>query len=145
MRDLVGNSYSLVKAKDTNFDCAQLDPYFRRIKFTPEQKRTWFSDRQGVLFGFAFGWSLILKSPFMGPLFYGVAEAATAYLITKITDPPPPPSHSHGFSETQVTWKNKHEFLHLSLENLDKLNIAERFAEHDPTAYAAEYPVRKFA
>lgn len=53
---------------------------------------------------------------------YGVAEASTAYLITKVTDPPPAPAQSEGFAEAQVTWKNKHEFLHLSLENIDKLN-----------------------
>lgn len=102
----------------------QLEPYFRRIKFTPEQRRKWFSDREGVLFGFAFGWTVILKTPFIGQLMYGVAEAATAYLITKITDPPPPPEESEGFPETQVTWKNKHGFLHLSLDNLDQPNIA---------------------
>lgn len=101
-----------------------LEPYFRRIQYTPQQKRKWFSDREGVLFGFAFGWTMILKTPFLGQLLYGVSEAATAYLITKITDPPPPPAESEGFPETQVTWKNKHEFLHLSLDNIDKLNVA---------------------
>ena len=54
---------------------------------------------------------------------YGVAEASTAYLVTKITDPPPPPAESEGFAESQVIWKNKHDFLRLSLDNLDKLNI----------------------
>ncbi|KAJ6160630.1 hypothetical protein N7470_004026 [Penicillium chermesinum] len=67
----------------------QLDPYFRRIKFTPEQKRRWFHDREGVLFGFAFAFTVALKTPFIGVLMYGVAEASTAYLVTKITDPPP--------------------------------------------------------
>lgn len=28
-----------------------LEPYFRRIHFTPEQKQIWFRDRQGLLFG----------------------------------------------------------------------------------------------
>lgn len=54
---------------------------------------------------------------------YGVAEASTAYLITKITDPPPTPAESEGFAESQVTWKNKHDFLRLSLENIDRLNV----------------------
>jgi hypothetical protein len=54
---------------------------------------------------------------------YGVAQASTAYLITKITDPPPPPAGSQGFAETQVAWENKHDFLQLSLDNLDKLNV----------------------
>ncbi|RMJ23628.1 Transmembrane protein UsgS [Aspergillus sp. HF37] len=101
-----------------------LEPYFCRIKYTPEQKRRWFLDREGVLFGFAFGFTAVLKVPFIGVLMYGVAEASTAYLVTKITDPPPTPAESEGFAESQVTWKNKHEFLRLSLDNLDKVNAA---------------------
>lgn len=54
---------------------------------------------------------------------YGIAEASTAYLITKITDPPPPPERSEGFAESQVAWKNKLDFLRLSLDNLDKVNV----------------------
>ncbi|KAJ5198053.1 uncharacterized protein N7498_007170 [Penicillium cinerascens] len=100
-----------------------LEPYFRRIKFTPEQKRRWFRDREGVLFGFAFGFTVVLKLPFIGVLMYGVAEASTAYLVTKITDPPPTPAESEGFAESQVTWKNKHDFLQLSLDSIDKLNV----------------------
>ncbi|KAJ5162124.1 hypothetical protein N7492_007516 [Penicillium capsulatum] len=100
-----------------------LEPYFRRISFTPEQKRRWFRDREGVLFGFAFAFTIVLKTPFIGVLMYGVAEASTAYLVTKITDPPPTPAESEGFAESQVTWKNKHDFLRLSLDNIDKLNV----------------------
>lgn len=101
-----------------------LEPYFRRIRFTSEQKKRWFRDREGVLFGFAFGFTVILKLPFIGVLMYGVAEASTAYLVTKITDPPPAPAESEGFAESQVTWKNKHDFLQLSLDKIDKVNVA---------------------
>ncbi|KAJ5469649.1 hypothetical protein N7539_009267 [Penicillium diatomitis] len=100
-----------------------LEPYFQRIRFTSDQKRRWFRDREGVLFGFAFAFTIVLKTPFIGVLMYGVAEASTAYLITKITDPPPTPTENAGFAESQVTWKNKHDFLRLSLENIDKLNV----------------------
>lgn len=65
----------------------------------------------------------MLKLPFIGVLMYGVAEASTAYLVTKITDPPPTPAESEGFAESQVTWKNKHDFLQLSLDSIDKLNV----------------------
>jgi hypothetical protein len=75
------------------------------------------------LFGFAFAFTVVLRIPFIGVLMYGIAEASTAYLVTKITDPPPSPSESQGFAESQVTWKNKHDFLRLSLDNLDKLNV----------------------
>jgi hypothetical protein len=101
-----------------------LEPYFCRIQFTSEQKRRWFRDREGVLFGFAFAFTVVMRAPFIGVLMYGVAQASTAYLITKITDPPPVPAESEGFAESQVTWKNKHDFLRLSLDNLDRLNVA---------------------
>ncbi|KAJ5510531.1 hypothetical protein N7453_002634 [Penicillium expansum] len=114
-----------------------LEPYFWRIKFTPEQKRRWFRDREGVLFGFAFAFTVLLRIPYIGVLMYGVAEASTAYLVTKITDPPPPPAESTNFAESQVTWKNKHDFLRLSLDNLDKLNV-----EHDQKEPAS--PGKKF-
>ena len=66
---------------------------------------------------------MVLKTPFIGVLMYGIAEASTAYLVTKITDPPPSPVESEGFAESQVVWKNKHDFLSLSLDSLDKLNV----------------------
>ncbi|PGG95642.1 hypothetical protein AJ79_09933 [Helicocarpus griseus UAMH5409] len=100
-----------------------LEPYFSRVKFTKEQKRRWFHDREGVLFGFALGFYTMIKIPLVGVLLYGIAEASTAYLITKITDPPPPPAYSEEFAESQVRWHNKHAFLRLSLDSLDLYNI----------------------
>jgi len=96
-----------------------LEPYFSRISFTSKQKRHWFHDREGLLFGFGVGFYLFLRIPLLGVLIYGIAEASTAYLITKITDPPPIPANSEGFAESQERWTNKHEFLSLNLENLD--------------------------
>ena len=71
---------------------------------------------------------------------YGIAEASTAYLVTKITDPPPSPVESADFAESQVTWKNKHDFLRLSLDNLDKLNVAT-----DEKAAPVELEGKKFS
>lgn len=65
---------------------------------------------------------MALKTPFIGVLMYGIAEASTAYLVTKITDPPPSPVESEGFAESQIIWKNKHDFLRLSLDKLDEVN-----------------------
>ncbi|ODH22089.1 hypothetical protein ACO22_05569 [Paracoccidioides brasiliensis] len=100
-----------------------LEPYFTRIKFTKSQKRLWFHDREGVLFGFAVGFYTMLRIPLLGVLMYGIAEASTAYLITKITDPPPQPAYVEGFAESQVRWRNKHAFLGLSLNSLDVYNV----------------------
>ncbi|KAI5277751.1 hypothetical protein KEM54_004895, partial [Ascosphaera aggregata] len=118
----------------------QLRPYFNRIHFTPDQRRRWFFDREGVLFGFALGFYYILRIPFFGILMYGIAEASTAYLITKITDPPPPPPSellqggaARGqplsiveveFAESQTTWHNKKEFLSLPISKMDVQNVA---------------------
>lgn len=97
----------------------QLEPYFSRIKFNKEQKKQWFHDREGLLFGFGVGFYIFLRIPLLGVLIYGIAEASTAYLITKITDPPPPPREVEGFAASQTVWKNKHEFLNLNLKDLD--------------------------
>lgn len=58
-----------------------LEPYFSRIKFTSGQKRKWFRDREGLLFGFGVGFYLLLKVPLLGVLIYGIAEASTAVCI----------------------------------------------------------------
>lgn len=130
-----------------------LQPYFSRIKFSAAQRQRWFRDREGLLFGFGFGFYLLIKVPLLGVLIYGIAEASTAvcsslslslcggrratlafffsltekikqYLITKITDPVPPADQfTPEFAESQVVWRNKHEFMKLELSALDKLNV----------------------
>jgi len=122
---------------------SQLDPYFSRIHFTKEQKRQWFKDREGVLFGFGVGFFVFLKIPLVGVLIYGIAEASTAYLITKITDPPPPPPEAEGFAQSQVRWQNKHEFMSLPLAALDALNIDENTTQTNSTK--EDYPTKKFS
>jgi hypothetical protein len=75
-------------------------------------------------------------------LIYGIAEASTAYLITKITEPPPPPSEAPKYIENNVHWKNKHEFLSLPLAALDAHNIQgekETASQEEPTT-----PGKKF-
>ncbi|KAI9822290.1 MAG: hypothetical protein M1827_000008 [Pycnora praestabilis] len=109
-----------------------LEPYFSRIRFTKEQKQRWFRDREGLLFGFGVGFYVFLKIPLLGVLIYGIAEASTAYLITKITDPPPPPAYSEKFAESQARWTNKHEFLKLPLANLDVHNVETTPSEQNP-------------
>ncbi|KAI1371894.1 formamidase [Hypoxylon crocopeplum] len=104
-----------------------LEPYFARIHFSKEQKRNWFRSREGLLFGFGIGFYTLLRVPLLGVLIYGIAEASTAYLITKITDPPPSPNASPSevekFATNQQVWRNKHEFLNLPLANLDAIHV----------------------
>ncbi|KAF2455252.1 hypothetical protein BDY21DRAFT_396485 [Lineolata rhizophorae] len=119
-----------------------LEPYFSRIKFSKEQKRKWFKDREGVLFGFGVGFFIMLKIPLLGVLVYGIAEASAAYLITKITDPPPPPSQAPAFRESQIHWKNKHEFIALPLGDLDSANVDEGKAPRK--SIATDMPSKSF-
>jgi hypothetical protein len=84
---------------------------------------------------------MFLKIPLVGVLIYGVAEASTAYLITKITDPPPTPTESVGFAASQVAWKNKHEFMSLPLAALDAINVKEE----KPRPKIDGYPSQKFS
>lgn len=122
-------------------------PYFSRIKYTKEQKALWFKDREGVLFGFALGFFVFLKIPLFGVLIYGIAEASTAYLITKITDPPPAPSESKEFAQSQVRWQNKHEFMSLPLTLLDAMNTDEtaRSASSLNSGISTDLPEKKFS
>jgi len=103
-----------------------LEPYFHRVHFTKAQKKIWFLDRSGVLFGFSVAFAVMVKIPLLGVLIYGIAEASTAYLITKITEPPPPPmaggEPDPQFIEGEVRWKNKHLLLNLPLDRLDEFN-----------------------
>jgi hypothetical protein len=99
-----------------------LEPYFHRIRFNKQQKKIWFIDRSGVLFGFSVAFAVMVKVPLLGVLIYGIAEASTAYLITKITEPPPPPGDNKEFVESEVRWKNKHLFLNLPMDRLDEFN-----------------------
>lgn len=80
----------------------------------------------------------------MGVLIYGIAEASTAFLITKITDPPPPPAYSEKFAESQVRWTNKHDFLRLPLANLDGYNISSDKHEQNPVR-RGELPGKRFS
>lgn len=107
-----------------------LVPYFSRVYFTKDEKRNWFRNREGVLFGFGLGFYVLTRVPLVGVLIYGIAEASTAYLITKITDPPPPVSEARQYAESQQIWRNKHEIVSLSLANLDSLHIQSPTAKH---------------
>ena len=83
----------------------------------------------------------------MGVLVYGIAEASTAFLITKITEPPPPPPNDERervqFVESQVSWRNKNKFLSLNVADWDALNVVTTPKARDPQE--VEIPVKKYS
>lgn len=92
-----------------------LEPYFARVKFTPKQRALWFKERESVLFGFGLVFYWLLRLPFLGVLFFGVAQASAAFLIQKVSDiPPEPPTTKtaiEAYAQSQIAWKNKKHFL----------------------------------
>ncbi|CAK7271699.1 hypothetical protein SEPCBS57363_004755 [Sporothrix epigloea] len=127
-----------------------LGPYFARVHFTTSQKRQWFSSREALLFGFGAGFYVLLRVPLIGVLIYGIAEASTAYLVTKITDPPPGQSALtsrsprtaaaivQSFSDSQQTWHNKKAFLDLALDNLDALQQQYRTGKTGAAVFSSD-------
>lgn len=82
-----------------------LEPYFRRIPLAEAQRKRWYLARSGILFGFGAGFYLLMKIPFMGLFIYGLAQASAAYLITKISDPPPSPDQLERWTESQLLFQ----------------------------------------
>lgn len=122
MRELVSipRFYFSIRSTDTR----QLEPYFCRVRYSSEERKIWFKDRAGVLFGFSLAFFAFVKIPLVGVLIYGLAEASTAYLITKITEPPLPPEEADEFRKESLHWKNKQVFLSLPWQKLDQYNIS---------------------
>ena len=93
----------------------------------------------------------MIKIPVVGVLVYGIAEASTAYLLTKITDPPPPrddKKEKAAYIESQVRWKNKNKFLSLDIFDLDALDVKKKTdKEHDHHHHSKERhtPSKKFS
>ena len=88
----------------------------------------------------------MIKVPLVGVLVYGIAEASTAFLITKITDPPPPPTDERekaAYVESQVRWQNKNKFLTLDMAHLDALNIVSTPKLRNPLE--REMPTKTFS
>ena len=97
-----------------------------------------------MLYGFAVAFFILIKVPLVGVLVYGIAEASTAYLVTKITEPPPPPSDAEDFKKSDVHWKNKKEFLSLPLDAMDRFNISARTRDHERPDSTGELKQRQF-
>lgn len=83
-----------------------LNPYFTRISLNKLEKNQWVRSREGLVLGFSICYFLIIrKLPWLGLLIYGIAEASTAYLVTKISNPPPEqPKQLINWCSTQLIW-----------------------------------------
>lgn len=86
-----------------------LFPYFSRVNLNKIEKNQWIRSREGILLGFGFCYFMLIHEfPWIGLLTYEIAESSIAYLITRITDPPPAESKNLiNWSSTQLIWNSE--------------------------------------
>lgn len=61
-----------------------LEPYFCRVRMTPQEKIVWFKTYEPLLFGFMGGFYYLFLQPWYGPLFFAIAQGAIPTLLVEI-------------------------------------------------------------
>lgn len=93
-----------------------LSPFFLRVPFSKTDKTHWLRTREGILFGFGMAFYWIVKNLPMATwvLIYGVAQASVAFLVTKVSQPPPTVYGPQLFRwiENEVVWTKQDNFLY---------------------------------
>ncbi len=64
-----------------------LDPYFDRRGFRYAEQRRYLRSNRRAVFGFGLPLSFVLGVPILGPLFFGLAQASSALLVTEVLEP----------------------------------------------------------
>jgi len=64
-----------------------LDPYFDRRGLDHAGQRATMKAHRSAMFGFGVPWTLLLAIPIVGPLGFGLAQAAAALLVTDVLEP----------------------------------------------------------
>lgn len=104
-------------------------PYFSRASFSRMEQVMWQRARGGVLCGYGITiYALIMKFRLLGLLLIYVAEASTAILLAKVTEPLPPgvvigTKAFSGWVARQVVWAQREEVLRGAF---DPFNIHKR-------------------
>lgn len=101
-----------------------LQPYWARVgtAFTPYQKSKWYREREGLLFGFSLPFVILLRIPFIGILTYGIASSSAAFLVSKVTHPPPTdPSLMVKYADEEVLWtQGRRNLIKAGVEKIAK-------------------------
>lgn len=64
-----------------------LDPYFERRGLAYADQRALLKAQRGTMFGFGAPYTLLLALPIVGPLGFGLAQAAAALLVSEALEP----------------------------------------------------------
>lgn len=105
-------------------------PYFARVGsgFTGYQKAKWFREREGVLFGFTLPFFILMRVPYVGVLAYGIASASAAFLVSKVTRPPPQDtSLLKEYVQEEVSWtQGRRNVVKAGWEKLQEFDVEVR-------------------
>ena len=63
-----------------------LDPYFEKLDMRFDAQQGFVKQHRGPLVGFALPFSLVMSVPLLGPLLFGVAQAAAGTLVVEIIE-----------------------------------------------------------
>jgi len=63
-----------------------LDPYFDKLRYSFAEQRSYVKERQQVLLGFGLPLSFAMAIPLLGPLLFGLAQAAAGRLVGEILE-----------------------------------------------------------
>lgn len=66
-----------------------LDPYFEKLEVRFDAQHAFVKQHRGALVGFAFPFSLAMSIPLVGPLLFGVAQAAAGTLVVEVFEATP--------------------------------------------------------
>lgn len=64
-----------------------LDPYFDKRRMTLSEQRAYVRANSAPIVGFALPYGFIMAVPVVGPLLFGVAQAASAVLLVDVLEP----------------------------------------------------------
>ncbi|KAJ3174696.1 hypothetical protein HDU87_006945 [Geranomyces variabilis] len=64
-----------------------VEPYLCRSVMTQSQRRAWFTRNEALIAGFTLPFWYLLSTPWVGPLAFGIAQAAASRLCVEIFDP----------------------------------------------------------
>jgi len=63
-----------------------LDPYFEKLEVRFDAQHAFVKQHRGPLIGFALPFSLVMSIPLLGPLLFGVAQAAAGTLVVEVLE-----------------------------------------------------------
>lgn len=66
-----------------------LDPYFEKLNYKFDAQHDFIKQHRRAMLGFSLPFSFVMAIPLVGPMVFGVAQAATGTLVNDILERPP--------------------------------------------------------